>query len=329
MDFKKNLELKKIFDQEIKNENINDIISYFKKNKCNSNILRGIAKKNYLSKGAYGSVYKIFIKDYLFVAKIYPYKNYYNLNEFVIYKKIYDLFFKHKFYHVPILFDLFICKNISKFNNIINYLIKENSIAESEYYCLLFNEYCPEGSLGRFMRDNDSEQNYKIIFLQFFMILYFLKINFKDFLHNDLHIDNILVRKINKKKFNYHIGNFNFNFECDFELLINDFGMSTTKKFNKNLYSKKFKKDIRYDIFKFINTFFNSNKNRYKDIDIFIVNICHPNILRKRIIYEDFEFVNTYSLMLPIEEINNIYPFINIPPIEEILKNKLFKNYIL
>lgn len=31
MDFKKNLELKKIFDQEIKNENINDIISYFKK----------------------------------------------------------------------------------------------------------------------------------------------------------------------------------------------------------------------------------------------------------------------------------------------------------
>jgi len=328
MNLEKNLTLKKIFDQEIINNDINDIISYFKKNKCNSNILKGIAKKNYLSNGVYGSIYKIFIKDYVFVIKIYPYKNYYNLNELIIYKDLYKIFAEHEFYHIPILFDLFICKNKLKFNKIINFLIKEKSITDSEYYCLIFNEYCSSGSLKNYMIDNNSEKNYKIYFLQFFMILYFLKNYFKDFLHNDLHIDNILIRKINKKKFNYKINNFNFKYECDFELLINDFGMSTTKKYNSNLFTKDFKRDIRYDIFKFLNTFYNYTKKDYEDINKFITSNCHQNILKKKIIYNDIEIVRTYSLNVPIEELNKIYPYINIPSIEEILKNDLFKEYV-
>lgn len=328
MNFEKNLELKKIFNQEIKNSSVNDIISYFKSNKCNSNILKGISKKNYLSRGVYGSIYKIYIKDYIFVIKIFPYKINYNLNEFVIYTELYNLFEKHKFYHIPILFDLFICKNKLKFNKIINFLIKEKSIEESEYYCLLFNEYCENGTLQHYMTNNNSENDYKLFLLQFFIILYFLKIHFKDFLHNDLHTNNFLIRKINKKKFNYNINNFKFKYECDFELLINDFGMSTTKKYNKNLFPKSFKKDIRYDIFKFINTFYNNITKNYNSITNFIVNICHPNVLKKRITYEDIEIVRTFSLNISIEELNKIYPFINIPTIENILKNELFKNYV-
>lgn len=329
MEFEKNIELKKIFKQEIINNNLNDIISYFKKDKCGSNILKGINVKNLLGYGVYGLVFKVHLKDFILAIKIFPFNTNYNLNELIIYEELYDIFTKHKFNHIPILFDLFICKNKSKLNKIISYLIDENLLNRSKYYCIIFSEYCKEGSLKKFMEKNNSEFHFRIFLLQFFTIMYFLENYYSNFLHNDLHVENILVRKLQrKKKYEYKINNIIISYECDFELLLNDFGMGTTKLLEKNITTKNFKRDSRYDVYKFINTFYNKMNIKYKSIEKFINFLCHENILKNKISYNGVDIVKSFSLQFQIEQINEIYPFINIPSVKEILKHKFFKEFV-
>ena len=179
------------------------------------------------------------------------------------------------------------------------------------------------------MINNNSENDFINYLLQFFTIMYFLDTNFEDFMHNDLHIDNILVRKGKNKKYEYNINNLKIVYKCDFELLLNDFGMSTTKKMEKNITSKGFKRDRRYDIFKFINTFYNRKNKQYKKVDEFIESLCHQNILKAAITYDNINLVKSFSLQVKIETINEIYPFLNIEPVEEILKNKIFKEFVI
>lgn len=149
-----------------------------------------------------------------------------SLSEYYILELITKLVKNHICPNFPVTYNYYIC-NKCKYTN--PNIIKFNPNYDA---CMLIITELANGSLSHMFRNNKNilkSKTIKIIYLQIYLGLYCLR-KYYNIYHNDLHIGNVLYKKIPKKKkyIRYIINNEKYNIpNIGYIMLIWDFGLAT------------------------------------------------------------------------------------------------------
>jgi len=239
-----------------------DIVKYLYDKTCNL-IIEKLTSENIIGKGFWGSVYKFDIKDHKVSIKIQPLFNdkTYDITikdprnieiEIDILKKLSDYKIKNKFLHFPYYFWSTNCDQQS----LIFYEYYSSNLKEFFYYPYTFNEL-------------------KSIFYQAIISIYYYQ-QVTGYYHNDIHIENFLMNKINnndKININYEFKTLNINKDLTiykYYISIWDYANSVlitdTNKSN-NIDIKQLKLMLDLFVKKYIDNFFD-----YNELDLFCLN---------------------------------------------------------
>lgn len=292
----------------------------------------------YKGKGRYGYIFKI--NELPLVIKVIPKDKEYMEKEFIITKYLYELFkTQHKINTILKPYVSFECDtNNSKFTQIALKTLKKSKVTLSAFYdneklkdniYVFVYKWANEGDLGDFiMRKNIKETTLIKILLTIFCTLKIMKDSTNGkFLHNDLHIYNILIENYKKDiYFDYNFKNdkdeLKVSFKNNYKPLLADFSMSIVKnKFNKN---SDFNFSVFHDVFKLANHLLEHSQliNNSEKIIEFLEFIVPKYFRYPKIIHNKRVIVSNFNLHLESENI----PFKK--SIEDIIKHPIFSKYV-
>jgi len=319
------------------------IITYFKYNKCSLPLIKKEAEIKFLAKGTYAKVFKVRIGKTDIAVRISAYSDRNNDDneiEYQIYKMLYDKFEEYNFVHIPILFDSYKCYYNNVYDEVNIYLLK---LLEYEkffryVYRITLMEYTPLGNLNDLLKIKKEAHNeyYTKVYLQILIILYFLNTNIPGYYHNDLHLNNFLVRRNEKNTLFYNFEKFNiFIDDIDIIVLINDFDFSEYHSKYKKILNHKtndlpfYKYNNFVDLFKATNYFlyYYGDKISKELFNLFSI-IVPPKLAKNSVKINGIYIVDYHNILFDDKSkiFKNYYD--KVPVIEDILFNEVFSKYL-
>uniref|UniRef100_A0A6C0JDV6 Protein kinase domain-containing protein n=1 Tax=viral metagenome TaxID=1070528 RepID=A0A6C0JDV6_9ZZZZ len=290
----------------------------------------------YRGKGSFGYIFKI--NDLPLVIKVIPTIKDEIEAEFEITEYIYNIYKKkHKINTILKPYTSFRCvtKDSDMVQNILK-ILSENKINTSTFYkkrilkdhvYILIYEWADEGDLYGFIYRNNMKERILIkILLTIFCSLKVIKdATNGEFLHNDLHLNNILIKSYKDDiNFNYNFWDdeMKVSFKNKYKPLFADFSLSIVK--NKYNEEDDFDFLVYHDVFKFANHFL-MNRNLINNSEIiidFLKFVVPKNFRYKKVVHGKRVIVDYYNLHL---ESKNV-PFKK--SIEDIIKHPIFSEHV-